>query len=204
MISALDETIRHIFIEAGGFDPSEIDISFDIPNREWSTGISRPTVNCYLFDIRENNDLRQQGWQMDQPGKASAARRYAPLRMNLTYLITAWTRAIEDEHRLLWHALGTLIRFRTLPNSYLQGELQEHESAIYADIAQSKGILQSSSEFWAALDNHLKPSLQYTLTLTIDRDAIAAGPPVLTTNVRVHHHPHSVEQTDDDGVKQNS
>src|SRR5579859_636934 len=123
MISELDESIRHLLIKEGQLDPSEVDVSFDIPNREWSAGISKPTVNCYLFDIRENRDLRLHGAQMESMGTRNAARQRPAQRFDLTYLITAWTRAVEDEHRLLWHALQTLLRFESLPLEYLQGTL---------------------------------------------------------------------------------
>ena len=61
MINELDETIRQLLIKAGGFTQAEVDVKFEIPNREWSAGISKPTLNCYLFDIRENRELRQHG-----------------------------------------------------------------------------------------------------------------------------------------------
>lgn len=185
MISELDDTIRQILVKEGKIDPAEIDVSFDIPNREWSSRISRPTLNCYLFDIRENRELRQTGWQMEkQDNGAAAGRRYPAIRYDLTYLITAWTRAVEDEHRLLWHALQTLARFSTLPEVHCQGALQRHELPIYTSICRPDGVLKSPGEFWSALENHLKPSLSYVVTMGLDRELISAGPPTLTTTFR--------------------
>lgn len=178
MFSDLDETIRQILVKEGRLDPAEIDISFEIPNREWSAGIAKPTINCYLFDIRENRELRQGGVQTERSANG-ATRRRPPLRLDLTYLITAWTRAVEDEHRLLWHALRTLMRFAALPPAILQGELRGHELPIHTRLAQ-EGVLKSPGEFWTALENQLKPSLSYVATLAVDHDAVPAGPPVLT------------------------
>lgn len=180
MFSDLDETIKVLLVKAGGLDQAQIEVSFEIPNREWSAGIARPTINCYLFDIRENRELRQSGMQVERNGDGAPARRRAPLRLDMTYLITAWTRAVEDEHRLLWHALQTLMRFATLPEEHLQGALRGHGLPLHARLAQSDGVLKSPGEFWTALENQLKPSLSYTVTLAVDRAAIAAGPPVLT------------------------
>lgn len=180
MFSDLDETIKAILVKAGELDPAQIDISFEIPNREWSAGIARPTLNCYLFDIRENRDLRQSGMQVERNGEGSPVRRRAPLRLDLTYLITAWTRAVEDEHRLLWHALQTLMRFATLPEEYLQGALRGHSLPLHTRLAQGDSVLKSPGEFWTALENQLKPSLSYTVVLAVDRERVAAGPPVLT------------------------
>lgn len=185
MFSDLDETIRQILIKEGGLDPAEIEISFEIPNREWSAGISKPTINCYLFDIRENRELRQGGVQTERGGANGATtRRRPPLRLDLTYLITAWTRAVEDEHRLLWHALRTLMRFTTLPGHLLQGELRGHALPVHTRLAQ-EGVLKSPGEFWTALENQLKPSLSYVATLAVDHASIPAGPPVFTFATRL-------------------
>lgn len=179
MFSDLDETIKQVLIKEGRLDPSEVDISFEIPNREWSAGIARPTINCYLFDIRENKELRQGGMQTERNGATPQQRRRPPLRVDLTYLITAWTRAVEDEHRLLWHALRTLMRFSALPPELLQGELEGHVLPVHTRLAQD-GVLKSPGEFWTALENQLKPSLNFVCTLAIEHDRVPAGPPVLT------------------------
>jgi hypothetical protein len=220
MLNDLDETIRQLLIRAGGgdFDSAQVDISFDIPNREWSTGIQRPTINCYLFDIHERRSLREEGWQVEGRGRNEATRRKPMLYFDISYLITAWTRAIENEHYLLWRALATLSRFSILsdPNIYLdddildnpfverapivqgrprlvdclQGALSsyaEREDAppIYTSIAQLEGVLKSPGEFWTALENHLKPSLNYVVTLAMDRQAMRAGAPVTTHGISI-------------------
>lgn len=184
MINEVDETIRQLLLKEGGFDPNEVDIAFDIPTREWSGSISKPTLNCYLFDLRENTERRQHGLHTEGKGTNGAARRPPPRFYDLSYLLTAWTRAVEDEHRLLWHALHTLSRFPTLPAEHLQGVLLEHEGTLYTQTAQSNGVLKSPGDFWGALDNQLKPSVGYTVTLALASDAIPAGPPVLTTTLR--------------------
>jgi hypothetical protein len=200
MLSDLDETIRQVLIKEGDFDPSEVDVSFDIPNREWSAGISKPTLNCYLFDIHERRLLREDGWRVENRGGREAVRRQPPLYFEMTYLITAWTRAVEDEHRLLWHVLRTLARFPMLKESKaeqpddlsnerlrdcLSGDLRRYPGQINTTVAQLEGVLKSPGEFWTALENHLKPSLSYVVMLALDREAIPAGPPVLTTGIHV-------------------
>jgi hypothetical protein len=178
MISDLDDTIRQVLVREGGIAPSQIDISFDTPNREWSAGISRPTINCYLFDIRENLKLKQQGQQLARQDDDRIVRRSTPLLYDLTYLVTAWTRAVEDEHRLLWRVLQTLVRFTVLPAGMLQGALREHPVAIHTSVARPDSVLKSPGEFWTALENQLKPSLSYTVILATERETIPAGPPL--------------------------
>ncbi len=185
MLSELDETIRQVLIKASGFDPAEVDVSFDIPNRAWSTGISKPTLNCYLFDIHERRGLREDGWQVSRRGTPQAERRPPPLFFEITYLITAWTREVEDEHRLLWHVLRTLMRCAVIPPEHYQGELELDGRPITTTVAQQEGVLRSPGEFWTALENQLKPSLSFVVTLPVDREAVPAGPPVFSTGIRV-------------------
>ena len=184
MINELDETIRQLLIKAGNFSPADVDVRFEIPNREWSTGISKPTLNCYLFDIRENRDLRQHGMESVSQGGTVAFQQRPVAYFDLTYLITAWTSEVSDEHLLLWRVLHTLLRFEKIPPEYLEGALSTLSFPIYARTAMPEGVLKSPGEFWTALENQIKPSLSYVVTLAIDRDQIPVGPPVSTARLR--------------------
>ena len=122
MISDLDETIKQLLIKKGGIDPSAVDIEFKTPNREWSASISKPTINAYLYDIRENHALRGTEFSVSRDDNGHATRKKNPSRIDLSYLITAWTSDIVDEHHLLWNALATLFRYPELPDDILQGK----------------------------------------------------------------------------------
>jgi hypothetical protein len=185
MIKDLDDTIEGILIEDGGFQRDVVDIRFETPNREWSAGISRPTLNCYLFDIRENLELRQQGRQVEARDSHEAVRRQPALWFSFTYLITAWTRAVEDEHHLLWQALLTLARFNALPSERLKGGLSQNGAPIYTAVARPDSVLKSPGEFWTALENQLKPSLSYTVTLRVERETALAISTVSSILLRV-------------------
>jgi hypothetical protein len=187
MIAELDETIRQLLLREGGFDPNEVDVSFDLPNREWANGISKPTINCYLFDLHENREMRQSGMEMVAMGTPQAMRMRQPVRVQLTYLITAWTRQVEDEHRLLFQALYTLFRFPNIPDELRVGALKLQTKPLRTTIAQPDGVLKSTGEFWTALENHLKPSLSYTVDLAIDPTLLPAGPPVLVQWLRLRN-----------------
>lgn len=184
MIAELDETIRQLLLREGGLDPSDVDVSFDLPNREWSMGISKPTLNCYLFDIRENRELRQSGLAMVGSGTRAAVRIREPIRVSVTYLITAWTRQVEDEHRLLFQALRTLLRYPDIPDELRAGALRQQQHPLRTAIIQPDGVLKSPGEFWTALENHLKPSLSYVVNLALEHDKLPAGPPVFVQTMR--------------------
>jgi hypothetical protein len=147
--------------------------------------ISKPTVNVYLYDIRENHDLRGTEWFIKKDHNGIAARKKSPSRVNLSYLITVWTNDIVDEHRLLWHVLLTLFRYPELPDELLSGQLVGQQYPIRTTTAQPDGLFNNPSEFWTALDNELKPSINYVITLPLDLDISFTAPLVKTKIIDV-------------------
>src|SRR5919206_154962 len=122
MFADLDETIRELLIKRVPLDLSEVDVSFEAPDREWSGRLSRPTVNCYLYDVRENHEFRETDYELERRNGV-ALRTKAPIRIDVSYQVTVWARAAEDEHRLLWRVLGALLRAARPPEGFLQGGL---------------------------------------------------------------------------------
>lgn len=181
MISDIDETIKQLLIKKGGLDPTEVDIVFDMPDREWSGSISKPTVNLYLYDIHENRELREFDWiEAHDNGKATMSK--LPIRVDLSYLVTVWTNDTADQHRLLGHILSTLYRYPELPEDLLQGSLAALNYPVRTETAQPDGVLRNSADFWSALDNQLKPSISYVVTIPIDL-AIALTAPEVSTKI---------------------
>lgn len=168
MISDLDETIKQLLIKKGGIDPAAVDIDFKTPDREWSASISKPTVNVYLYDIRENHQLRGTEFAITRDGNGNATRKKNPSRVDLAYLITAWTSDIVDEHHLLWNVLVTLFRYPELPGDVMAGQLLGQEYPIKTTTAQPDGLFNNPADFWSALDNEIKPSINYVVTVPLD------------------------------------
>ena len=175
MIEALDETIRQLLIQKTPLNTAEVDISFDVPNRDWSGSISKPTINVYLHDIRENVELRQTDWYNERNPDGTISRVQLGNRYDMSYLITAWTTNVEDEHRLLWYVLSTLVRFPVLPSDVLQEPLQNQTYNIVTKVAQSDGILRNAADVWTALDNQLKPVLTFVTTIALDSQTLSTS-----------------------------
>ena len=82
MIADLDETIRQLLIAEIPIRNGEIDIKFDQPKREWSARLTRPTINFFLYDVRENVILRRHQWEkIGADGNGGAALRAALKRL---------------------------------------------------------------------------------------------------------------------------
>lgn len=184
MISDLDQTIEKLLTAEFPIKNGEIDIAFDQPKREWSARLSRPTINFFLFDIRENNVLRQHQWEkvaMAQQGNGgnapSVTQRRTPFRIDCHYIITSWAANPKDEHRLLSRCLLTLFRYPVLPDSFLVGDMKEQPFKIQAKLI-THDHLTNPAELWGSMDNEIRPSMSYLVTLAANPWAEISGPAV--------------------------
>ena len=181
MINDLDETLKKLLIKKGGLNPAEIDISFDMPDREWSSSISKPTVNLYLYDIHENHELRNNEWWTVTRENGIATKKKPPLRVDLSYLVTVWTNETADQHSLLGQVVKTLFLYQEMPEEVMCGELKKLEWPLRTFTAQPDGVLRNSADFWSALDNQLKPSISYVVTIPLDLDLETSAADVKTS-----------------------
>jgi Pvc16 N-terminal domain/Carboxypeptidase regulatory-like domain len=184
MLADLDETLRVLLkreLERHGFDG--VDIAFDAPARDWSSQLSSPTVNLFLYDLRESHEHRPTEWRKDASnGRAREVR--PPMMMECSYSVTAWTQAVEDEHRLLSQVLGVLFTYPQLPADALAGRLGEiaQRFAIEGRIGQPKA--DGKADFWSAVGGQYKASLDYVVTLACESGtAYERGPEVRTQTV---------------------
>jgi hypothetical protein len=182
MIADLDETLRQLIMEELPIKNGEIDIKFDQPKREWSTRLNKPTINLFLYDLRENPILRQPQWEVSTNGGGSknlASHKRSPMRVDCFYMLTTWANEPEDEHRLLTRAVMALFRFPVLPEDRLIGMLQHPSFPIQTRVALHDR-LTNPAEVWSALDNEIRPSIPYLVTLALDPWQAFTGPVVRT------------------------
>ena len=180
MLADLDETLRVLLkreLARHGFDG--VDVAFDAPAREWSSQLSGPTVDLFLYDLRESHEFRPTDWREDRSNGHREVR--PPMIMECSYAVTAWTQAVEDEHRLLSQVLGVLFAFPRLPTDVLAGRLSEtaQRFAIEGRIGQPKS--DGKADFWSAVGGQYKASLDYVVTLACESGmAYERGPEVRT------------------------
>src|SRR5947209_17343521 len=180
MIQDVDESLRAL-VKRDALNGTRADIAFDAPTKEWSSRRNTPTVDLYLYDIREDVERREVMWEdvKDDKGRVTE-RRPPPRRYKLSYLVTAWTQRPEDEHRLLSAVLACFIRHERLPDDVLVGSLAAGELPVFTTIALPPPAERSLSDVWSALGGELKPSLDLVVVApVIDTREQEAGPPVL-------------------------
>jgi uncharacterized protein DUF4255 len=177
MIQDVDESLRAL-VKRDALNGSKADIAFDAPTKEWSARRNTPTVDLYLYDIREDLAQRETMWE-DVRGDDGhvVARRPPPRRFKLSYLVTAWTQRPEDEHRLLSSLLSCFLRHERMPDDVISGALGESGQAVYITIALPPPQDRSLSDVWSALGGELKPSLDLVVNApVIVRAGEQAGP----------------------------
>lgn len=189
MLADLDETVRRLLrreFTGRGFDG--IEIAFDAPSKEWSAQLSSPTVNLFLYDVRQSEDHRPVEWEERmENGRTVEAR--PPLRLAASYAVTAWTREVEDEHRLLSQVLAILYAYDTLPAELLAGDLADELAQPFPLRTRVAEPRQSGSpEFWSSVGGSYKASLDFGVVLSCDAgETLERGPEVRSQTLRVRN-----------------
>ena len=181
MIDDLDRTVEELLRrELAPMLVEQVGISFAAPDSDFPpSSVTLPAVDLFLYDVRENTELRNAAWIVERQferkpnGEISerAVKQRSPVRVDCSYLITAWssesstTRAL-DEHHLLSEVMKVLLRHPTIPEVLLQGSLKGQEPPLPSSTLQP-GRLQSVGEFWQALGGKPKAALNYTVTIGV-------------------------------------
>jgi hypothetical protein len=179
VFNEVDEALRAL-VRAEAVNSSGVDVVFDAPTKEWSSRRNAPTVNLYLYDIREDMRRRERGLinSYDERGVV-VSRQQPPRHFKVSYLITAWTQRPEDEHRLLSALLYCFLRNESLPTELLSGALAELGLPVTLSVALPPPEDRAFADVWSALGGELKPSLDLVVTAPVDGGRpFPAGPPV--------------------------
>jgi hypothetical protein len=148
-------------------------------------------IDLFLYDIRENLELRNAEPLLERIN-GQAVRRPPPMRVDCTYLVTAWpvsgTELPLQEHRLLAQTLQVLARYPTIPAAFLQDSLKGQEPPLPLVTSQTGG-LKEPAEFWSAIGGRLRPSLSVTVTIGLEVFAAETLPLVRTEQIRIVQRP---------------
>jgi hypothetical protein len=145
-------------------------VSFATPEKGYP--YSQETVNLFLYETKENRELRSP-LPDDSLSNGLGVRRRAPLRVDCSYMVTTWSKdpgaqKIVSEHQLLGQAFNWLSRFPVIPDRFLSlGGLLDQVFEPPTMVAQMDGA-KSAGEFWVALGIAPRPYFNLMVTISMD------------------------------------
>lgn len=184
MLKDLDETLKLLLsnnLKNDVIDQRGYKISFEPPSQEIEN--EGTIINLFLYDIRENVELRSSVRSWDMPIQATEGQRvskrvFASTRVDCSYLITVWTNRPQSnrddsnqvpflyEHQILGEIMQILVRYRYIPSTILQGTLTKQELPVPI-ISLRSGQFQNLGEFWQAMGGKPKASIHCTVTIPV-------------------------------------
>jgi hypothetical protein len=181
-IADLDEALRILLrreLDRHGFEG--VEIAFDAPAKEWSGKLTGPTVDLFLYDLREALD-RATGTSSETRTNGHSVVTKPPLHLELTYAVTAWTKTVQDEHRLLSQVLAVLFSYNELPPDVLAEAAGATLTRAEASVGRPR---EEKADFWTSVGGQYKASIDYVVHLVIESGAtFVRGPEVRTQTVR--------------------
>jgi Pvc16 N-terminal domain/Carboxypeptidase regulatory-like domain len=187
MLADLDESLKTLLkreLDRHGFDG--IEIVFDAPDKEWAASLSSPAVNVFLYDIREAKEFRPIDWEERERTDGRTIDLRPPLRIDASYAVTAWTRAVQDEHRLLSQTMAVLYAYPRLPVDVLTPALANGSQRYPLKTRTAQERHEDASDFWSAVGGQYKASFNYVVTLSCEAGTVLErGPEVRTATTRL-------------------
>ena len=185
MIHEVDEALRRL-IRDEALRGSQVEVSLDAPTKDWAARRNAPTINLYLYDIREDLRRRERGQEDKRDEKGAVVGwRKPPRYVKLSYLVTAWTQRPEDEHRLLSLMLIGLFGVEAVPPRLLTGSLARLRMPVPLNVALPPPEDRSFADVWTALGGELKPSIDLVASTPLELDLDTEVAPPVTGGLTV-------------------
>jgi hypothetical protein len=181
LLDLLDETLEAFLRATVPLDARDVDVSFEAPDTDWSAKLTRPTVNLFLWDIRRSSERSQAGMEtLERDG--ATVRRLALPRIELRYLVTAWTTEHRDERALLSGLMRTILGHSHVPDDFIADPLKDLPAPA---LLMTRGG-EDHVDVFKTLQGQLKPGLNLVVHTAVEIDVYTpAGPPAEAFDLRL-------------------
>jgi hypothetical protein len=173
MLDDLDATILALLNQElpPAIPSSSVTINFATPDSTFVATDNKPALNIFLYDIRENMEMRASDVMARQQTSSSQTTLSRPsMSINVSYIITAWSSTsppvVNEEHHLLSAVFIALLRYPTIPAELLQGSLAGL-LPLPRTLVLQPSYLSNLGEFWSAMGGRPKVMVHYTVTLPV-------------------------------------
>lgn len=183
VIAAIDQALERLLRTHVPLPPDVADVSFEAPDGNWGSSLSRITVNLYLFDLgRSPQPRRPPAERVREDGRIE---RRQPLHMlRMYYLVSAWAGSTSDEHQLLGDLIACVLANESLPPEYLSVELP---APVQIGLGDRDG--RRPGEIWSGLHGRLKPAFELEVTVALDAAWTLAPTQVTAVEGKVDRQP---------------
>jgi hypothetical protein len=179
MISQIDEALRTLVRTEALDGAGDVEVVLDAPTKDWAARRNAPTVNLYLYDIREDLRRRAAGQHEVHRDNGGIVRTGPPRYFKMSYLVTAWTQRPEDEHRLLAGLINCFLRYDALPPHVVPSVFPDNGLIVPVTVGLPPPEDRAFADVWTALGGELKPSLDLVVIVPMAAGlGEEAGPPV--------------------------
>lgn len=163
MLEYIDESLEGFLRAMVPLSASDVDVSFEAPDRTWSAKLNRPTVNMFLWDIKRTTERARSGMEEYEQGGVRMRRMALP-RVELRYLISTWTSDHADERALLGALLQTVLGHAAIPEEYVAPSLRTL-SPLALQLTRSGDV---KMDLFKTLEGQLKPALDVLIVTDVD------------------------------------
>jgi len=176
VLDLIDESIEAFLRARVPLGATDVDVSFEAPDRHWSGKLVRPTVNLFLWDIRRSASRSRTGMEaLDKDGHQF--QRLALPVIELRYLVTAWTSDHGDERALLAGVMRTLLAHSHMPTDFLP--------SVFEYLRPPTLLMARAGEehvdVFRALEGQLKPSISMVVVTEVDTELRLPVAPAVTS-----------------------
>lgn len=174
MLDLVDESLEAFFRAAVPLSATDVDVSFEAPDRDWSAKLTRPTVNLFLWDIRRSAARSRTGVRQVERPAGVAYQQAAPV-LELRYVASVWASDHSDERALLAGLIRAVLSHGAVPREFLPPAYAEFDAPTLTMARAGEDHM----EVTRLLEGQLKPGLNMMLATEFDIGGERpAGPPV--------------------------
>jgi Pvc16 N-terminal domain len=152
-----------------------VPVNLDAPNRPWSQATVRPTVNMFLYDVRENMLRREVMLEPVRDSNGAVVGRRSPAtRYDLHYVLSVWGCPVELEYQLLSALVVGLGSHAVLPPEFFEEPDPDAPATFLTTAAGTKRAMLPM------FSGELKMQIELTVATPTPVSAVTfvVGPPV--------------------------